>query len=274
MPLAPVEIACLEEARQARGVADVAGCAEPIAGGWMSFGGEGSWANQACGLGMDGPVTSGDLDRLVTFYSSRGVEPRIELCPFADKSLISGLAERGFVVREFETVLAREVGPEQDLPALLVQGWPPGLDIERIDPAEDAAVRAYVEFGMRGFVDPDKPVPDSWIESGLRVARHERCDSFVAHIDAEIVACAGMESAGPIACLFGATTSEPFRRRGIQQALIVARLERARQRGCDIVAIHTRPGIPTERNALRLGFQVAYTKAIMVMPGDGLARSI
>lgn len=34
------------------------------------------------------------------------------------------------------------------------------------------------------------------------------------------------------------------------------------------------PGIPTERNALRLGFHVAYTKAILVQPGEGLARSV
>ncbi|MFG0284014.1 MAG: hypothetical protein ACF8R7_06285 [Phycisphaerales bacterium JB039] len=274
MPLAPIEIARLEEARQALGVADAAGCAEPVAGGWMCYGGEGSWANQACGLGMDGPVSDDDLDRLVHFYRSRAVEPRVELCPFADKSLISGLAERGFVVREFETVMARTVSAADDLRALLPRGWPDGLEIERLDPADDDAVRAYLEFGIRGFIGPEAPIPDSWIDGGLRVARHQRCDSFIGRIGGQTVGCGGMESAGRIACLFGATTHTDFRRRGVQQAMIVARIQRARQRGCDVVAIHSRPGIPTERNAMRLGFAVAYTKAIVVMPGEGLARSV
>src|SRR5690606_7687062 len=78
-PLAPIDIARLEEAHQARGVADAAGYAEPIGGGLMCFGGEGSWASQACNLGLDGPVSGEDLDRLCHFYTSRGVEPRVEL---------------------------------------------------------------------------------------------------------------------------------------------------------------------------------------------------
>lgn len=273
-PLAPVDIARLEEARQARGVADAAGYAEPIAGGLMCFGGEGSWANQACNLALDGPVTGDELDRLCHFYTSRGVEPRVELCPFADRSLIEGLAERRFVVREFETVLARELASEEDLRAALPRGWPQGLTIGRLDPADDAALGEYIEFGIRGFIGPDAPIPDSWTRAGIRVARHERCDSFVGRVDGAIVATAGMESAPPVACLFGATTAEAFRQRGVQAAMIVARLERARQRGCTLGVIHSRPGIPTERNALRLGFQVAYTKAILVQPGEGLARSV
>ena len=105
------DIAILEEGRQARGTADVGRESEEIAGGWMTFAGNGSWANQACGLGLQGPVTDEDLDRLVEFYDSRGVEPRIEVCPFADETLIAGLSSRGFRLREFENVLARELRP-------------------------------------------------------------------------------------------------------------------------------------------------------------------
>jgi hypothetical protein len=44
-------------------------------------------------------------------------------------------------------------------------------------------------------------------------------------------------------------------------------------RGCILATISSRPGIPTERNALRLGFTMAYTKVILVRPGPGLAAS-
>ena len=64
-----------------------------------------------------------------------------------------------------------------------------------------------------------------------------------------------------------------FRGRGIQQALIAVRLGRARERGCTIACIHSRPGIPTERNAARLGFALAYHKVVLVRPGPGLAPS-
>ena len=59
----------------------------------------------------------------------------------------------------------------------------------------------------------------------------------------------------------------------VQAALIARRLEHARDQGCELVTIGSRPGIATERNAARLGFYVAYTKVIMAMPGEGLTSS-
>ena len=110
-PLSYLEIARLEERRQAQGTADVADESEAIAGGWMCFAGKGSWANQAIGLGLDGPVSDAQLDRLVAFFRERGVEPRVQVCPFVDATLVKGLGRRGFVVRQFENVLAREIAP-------------------------------------------------------------------------------------------------------------------------------------------------------------------
>ena len=48
----------------------------------------------------------------------------------------------------------------------------------------------------------------------------------------------------------------------------------ARDRGVGLVCIGSEPGISTERNARRLGFSVAYTKAVLVMRREGLARSV
>jgi GNAT superfamily N-acetyltransferase len=64
-----------------------------------------------------------------------------------------------------------------------------------------------------------------------------------------------------------------YRRRGIQQALIVARLERGRERGSRQAFIISGPGIPTERNATRLGFGMAYTRVVLVKRGEGLMPS-
>ena len=62
------EVARLEEHCQARGIAEIAGESESIAGGWMCYTDPGSWSNQASGLAMDGPISDEALDRLVDFY--------------------------------------------------------------------------------------------------------------------------------------------------------------------------------------------------------------
>ena len=87
----PFSIARLEEARQAASTAASVElalrsdpkcshyCVEPCADGSMCFAGFGSWWNQACGLGLHGEVSGQDIDRMIDFYVSRGVEPKIEV---------------------------------------------------------------------------------------------------------------------------------------------------------------------------------------------------
>src|SRR5689334_2136910 len=59
----------------------------PIAGGYATYAGDGSPLNRAVGIGMAGPVTVADLDRLEAFYRDQDAPPRLDLCPLADKSL-------------------------------------------------------------------------------------------------------------------------------------------------------------------------------------------
>ncbi len=266
-------IARLEEARQARGTAEIAAVSEPIAGGSMCFGGPGSWDNQACGLALDGPISDAELDRLVAFYTERGVEPKVEVCPYADPSLWIGLSRRGFELREFEGVLFRELDPAEDLRALLPHGWPRGLELTAVDADDDEQLRTYVQVSSSGFRGPDEPLSDVLFELSRRGVQHPRCDSFLAVVEGQVAGAGGMETTANIACLFGTSVLPAFRRRGIQAALIARRLEQARTRGCHLVTIHTRPGIATERNARRLGFQLAYVKAVMALSGPGLVAS-
>ena len=271
--LSYVEIARLEEKRMVFGVSAIVQEAVPIAGGVMCYDGPKSWANQAMGLGMEGPVSYGDLDRLVDFYCSRGVEPQIEVCCFADESLVTGLAARGFKLREFENVLARFIKPKENLRACLPHGWPEGLEIIRVDPTDDKQIQNYLEVTMRGFIKEGEPIPETWFKSGKRGIKQPLCDSMLAVIDDQIVGGGGVETAEHCAAIFGASVVPRYRKRGIQAALIVSRLEQARKRGASLACIHSKPGIPTERNAARIGFFMAYCKAIMFMSGKGLESS-
>lgn len=272
MHLSPQEIAQLEERRQAECTADAAATSEPVAGGIMSVSEVGSWTNQACGLGLSGPVSGDEIDRLVRFYESRGIEPKLELSPFADESLIAGLAARGFVLREFEAVLARPLGG--DVEAFAPQlGWPEGITCVQVDRGDAAQVEAFIDVSSSGFRPEGAPVS---AELAVTVRRHlalPRAAAFLALDGDRPVGGGSLDVGHGVGALMGTSVLRAYRGRGIQQALIAVRLRHARERGCVIACIHSRPGIPTERNAARLGFALTYYKVALVRPGPGLVPS-
>jgi GNAT superfamily N-acetyltransferase len=267
-----VAIARLEEDRQAVATAEIARESEGLAGGQMTFGGEGSWANQAAGVGLNGPVSDAELDRLVAFYVERGHEPKIEVPSVAHPGLHAGLAARGFVLREWEHVFVRVLEPSEDL-SRPASALPTGLAVERVDVSDDAAAREWVELSLGGFHGPERPMTGSDVELGLGTARHPRSTCFVARMNGVGAGAAGVEVRGATSALFATSVVPEFRRRGIQLALMARRLEHARDHGARLACIHSRPGAATERNAMRLGFFLAYPKAVLAMPGEGLLPS-
>ena len=64
--------------------------------------------------------------------------------------------------------------------------------------------------------------------------------------------------------MFGDATLPEFRRRGIQSALVQARLRAAAEAGLDLAAVVTQGGSTSQRNYERMGFRVAYSKATLV----------
>ena len=280
--LMPIEIAKMEEARQARAMAEIAPVHEHIMGGVMTYMEPGSWSNYACNLGMEGPVTDEELDRLVRFFVERGVEPEVELAAFADKTLIKGLAERGFELREFEAVLSKPIIAAEDLQSLIAGSWPKDdngqeLVVERVEPDDEAMVQESCRVGMSGFVPADHKITDGELEMHRKIVGHPHGEYIVAKFGDTVIGAGGAEyprcEVMPVGVLFGVTVLEPWRRRGVQQALIVHRLERARVKGAKIAVIHGEPGASTDRNAMRMGFAPAYMKATMAMRGEGLVAS-
>jgi GNAT superfamily N-acetyltransferase len=59
-------------------------------------------------------------------------------------------------------------------------------------------------------------------------------------------------------------TLPQFRNRGVQAALIRARLAAAITAGCDLGLAHTSPGSTSQRSYERQGFRVAYSRATLV----------
>lgn len=274
--LEPIAVARLEEARQARAISEIALVSRPFAGGALCFSAPGSWSNTAVGVGLERPLADADLDELVNFYVERAVEPRIELCPFVDPALLSLLAARGFTLRSLENCLARPLEGETDPRAGMTGPRPGGIELTPVDTNDPREVQAYARFTAAGFAPPGAPVDETMIELCRRSVLHPRSHCLIARstADAALVAVGGMEICADVAALWGVVVREDWRRRGVQQALLAERIRLGRSLGARVATIGSKPGMPTERNAMRMGFHVAYTRFALAQAGPGLAPVI
>ncbi len=280
--LAPSEVARLEEARLARGFTEMGGEFRLLGAPTLEAGAavalRGEWQCGVVNLGMNGRVVDRDeLADAADWLVAGGAETLVELCPYAHPSAMEACAALGFVIdartesggatRGFDTVLfrdlreARPTGPDVEPPA--------GLTVERIDPSSPERVREFVDACLAP-ASPQAPAPPDRVRTLVeRCVRHPRNASFAA-LDADrIVGVGSVDLCADVAGLYGAKTLAQFRCRGVQSALIGARLAIGAAHGARVATLCSRPGGASERNALRLGFRVAYTKALLVRPGAG-----
>jgi GNAT superfamily N-acetyltransferase len=87
---------------------------------------------------------------------------------------------------------------------------------------------------------------------------------YAALRDGILAGGASMRIAEGVAQLTGAATAPAHRRRGVQTALLSARLADATAAGCDVAVITTQPGSKSQQNAQRQGFDLLYTRAVLV----------
>jgi len=87
---------------------------------------------------------------------------------------------------------------------------------------------------------------------------------YAAFRDGILAGGATMRIAEGVAQLTGAATAPAHRRRGVHTALLSARLADAAAAGCDVAVIITQPGSKSQQNAQRQGFDLLYTRAVLV----------
>ena len=81
---------------------------------------------------------------------------------------------------------------------------------------------------------------------------------------ASITGGASLRVCEGVAQLCGAATAPAHRRRGVQSALLAARLADSARQGCDVAVVTTQPGSKSQQNVQRQGFELLYTRAILV----------
>lgn len=264
-------LARLEEERIARGCASVAPRSEAFAGGMMFRGEPGTWINFAAGCGLDGPASEAELDAMEQFYTSAGIEPRVEVSPYVHAGFLAQLRARGFVLHGFETLLFRPLRDGDVFPTPVAP--PAGLRIERVRPDDAEQVRLWAQVSVAGFTPAGQTPREDDLQLAQRMALAPECFAYLARLDGQPAGAGAMEvrtlSRGTIAALFAYSTLGAFRGRGVQQAMIAHRLREARAHGAIVATIGSRPGMATERNVRRMGFGVGYSRAALIKPGVG-----
>lgn len=229
-----------------------------VAGGVASFCLSGAPFNQAIGLGLTGPVAAVEIDTLERFFTGHGEPSRVSVCPLAHASLTAELSSRHYSVADFENVLIRALGPddEQSVEDSLIA-------IHIVTPDERPL---WARLVVRGF-----SITGTLTETEENVARllaaEEGAVYLLATIDDEPVGTGELVIEDGIGWLSADTTLPAYRRRGVQTALQIARLRLARIEGCRLAVTEARPGSASQRTMERLGFRIAYTRVDMVQSG-------
>jgi hypothetical protein len=238
---------------------DIGAAMLAIDDGHAVFAGKNSPVGRTIGFGFRGPVTPADIDTVEQFYAAHGVPAQFDVTPLQHESLTTLLHERGYSMSELNNVMAREIGPG-------------GRWVEEVDgiefrecPRDQAAL--WTDTMLHGFF-PANDIPAGWDKLLMPMALVPNSLPMIAWADGKPVAAAGglLCRDWKLIMLGGTATLMDHRGRGIQTAAIGRRLARGVREGCDLAVVVTRGGTPSQRNAERMGFTLAYSKATLLQP--------
>lgn len=216
-----------------------------IAGGLGAFTGANSPLSQT--YGIVAPVTAQDVAAITAFYETRGATPRVFVSPLSDASVAVELAAASYVPCEYENVLASNCFD------------PEAAYDQRIGIASDLG--AWAVASAQGFTGRDSLGPED-VAIARVIAFSDGVYPTQACVDGRIVATAAMDIKDGCAGLFAGSTLTEFRGRGWQIAMIRDRIARARDGGARFMRATAQPMSASERNFIRCGFQVLYTRSL------------
>ncbi len=227
-----------------------------VAGGVAAFGGPFAGPNvgRAWGLGLHGPVTADDVDRVEAFYDAQGARTEFMVCPFADWSLDEELGRRGYRAKRFEQVL---VGRAEDVAGAI----PDDLTIE---PCHDPLVWWETTHEAFGF-GPDRR---DWFVEVARSVLSAPSHAFVARQGGQLVGGGVVFVGAQAGYLLGCGVPPAHRGRGIQRALVAVRGHVALDAGREWVFVGCAPQGASCTNLQRAGLRPAYTAVVMTRPAQ------
>lgn len=247
----------------------------PIGGTTAVFAGPGEPFNKLAGLGFSGSIDEEVLSAVEREFDARQAPLQVELAALADHTVAPMLCRRGYELVNFENVLGVALAGEQ------LEAWnrtlreTADIAVARVVPDE---TRAWIDVVISGFSAPDifdgPPSHESFRREALERVYAGLGDvpgfrRYLAHRGGVVAGGGAIRISDGLAQLCGAATLPDHRRRGVQSALLRARLIDAAHAGCDLAVVTTQPGSKSQENVQRAGFELLYTRAILVRPAQG-----
>lgn len=212
----------------------------------------GALFTRALGYGTLVAPTQRAIDAVVRHYERLGLPARVELPSSASRSAIRLLERSGF--RREEGALRVHVHePRRPRPL-------PEVAELRIRPVGRTAgdATAYAKLATRGF--GGKGIVSLVFERGWirQLTRGRRANAFVGEIAGRPAATGVLYVVRPAAGLYSGSVLPAFRGRGIQSAMIAARVRHGMARGLRLFFSMTQHNPPSERNLRDAGFRTRF----------------
>lgn len=220
------------------------------AGAYAVFDTADSPVTQTFGLGIFEELSPATLDAIERFFADRGAQVHHEVSPLAGAAALGLLCARQYRPIEISSVLYRPV----EKPAVQDRG-----DITvRITGPDEAQL--WTDISARGWSHEHPELKDFILQLGTISAAREHSPCFLAEVDGQPGAAGVLCIRDGVALFGGAATVPELRRRGLQAALLEARMRYAFDHDCDLAMMVAEAGSNSQRNAERQGFRIAYTR--------------
>ena len=224
-----------------------------VVGAYAMYDGPDSPISQTFGLGLFQDPGDADFDMIERFFRERGAPVFHEVSPLAGLAVAAQLSERGYRPVEFTSVMYRPIGPgseplAQPNPAITVR------------PIRSDEGPVWADLTVRGWTTEHPELADYLRDLSAVSTERQDTVSVLAELDGAPVGSAALCLHGGVALLAGACTVPEARRRGAQLSLLHYRLSWAVGQGADLAMMGALPGSPSQHNAERHGFRVAYTR--------------
>jgi GNAT superfamily N-acetyltransferase len=222
----------------------------PVADGYAVFHGPDAMSSFAREVGTSRPVSRKELTTLEEFYEDHGCFVRVWVSDRTHSSLVDMLRAGGYAASSQFINWFRSLDSD---PA-------PCQSRIEVVPVSGALHENWFHTVAAGFLEDQQAVlpatiPASFIDLFFAFGCAFDDDAFLARIDGDFVGGAVLNVTEGIAMLRTASTRFAHRNGGVQQALLAARLKRAREQGAQIAVSQTPLSGPSAHNMAKFGFR-------------------
>jgi len=205
-------------------------------------------------LGLSGDELA-CIDSILHFYKESGIPATFDITPaHATTDLLKALADKGYVQAGFHTVLYR---PLEDICDF-------AFETNSLITIRELHLDEFHVFGAiytKGFGMPS--FLSEHVATNNRVLHHhQNWNFYMAMYDGEPAGIGVFYAKNGIGTLAASATLPVFRNKGVHQALVSTRIDKAKELNCSLLVGQAAFGSASHRNMERTGMRIAYTKGI------------